>query len=217
MIVVIQCAGSKRANAGHLRTSDGRPVSFVARPELAPPADDRIYARPDSAAETGVSWREILKDYNANPGGNPFGLLPAFELYENPIYRALVERFGTERTYILSAGWGLIGAAFLTPSYDITFSSSAAAYSRRRKGDAFCDFRMLPDEPAVFFGSRHYVPLFVQVTSSHTKSRTVFYSSAEPPAAPGCALVRFQTRRRTNWQYECASAFLRERISTPQL
>ncbi len=45
--------------------------------------------------------RDRLLAYNASPGTNPLGLLPAFELYENDIYRALVKQFGVE-TYILS-------------------------------------------------------------------------------------------------------------------
>jgi len=36
MIVVIQCAASKRPDAGYLVTSDGRPINFVAHPELVP-------------------------------------------------------------------------------------------------------------------------------------------------------------------------------------
>jgi hypothetical protein len=39
-----------------------------------------------------------------------------------------VDRFGLENVYVLSASWGLIRADFLTPYYDITFSSSADAY-----------------------------------------------------------------------------------------
>jgi hypothetical protein len=108
VIVVIQCAGSKRKNAGFLRTKDGRPVSFVAHPELAPPTVGRVYARPDDASDSGGTWRDQLLAYNANSGANPLGLLRAFDLYENEIYRALVKQFGLERTYILSAGWGLI-------------------------------------------------------------------------------------------------------------
>jgi hypothetical protein len=94
-------------------------------------------------------------------GGNPLGLLPAFELYENHIYRALASRFGAEKTYIVSAGWGLINAAFLTPSYDITFNASAENLVCRLKGDSYHDSCMLPDnteEPVVFFGSKQSVP-----------------------------------------------------------
>jgi hypothetical protein len=30
----------------------------------------------------------------------------------------------------------------------------------------------------------------------------------------GCKLIRFETRARTNWQYECAAAFLRGNLVT---
>jgi hypothetical protein len=212
MIVVIQCAGSKRKNAGYLKAKDGRPVRFVAHPEFGPPAPSCVYARPDDASDARGTWRDQLLGYNANPGTNPLGLLPAFELYENDIYRALVKQFGVENTYILSAGWGLIDAAFLTPAYDITFSAQADNFVRRRKQDAFCDLCLLPantTEKVVCFGSKEYVPLFAALTSAVNGERILFYNSVTPPVAPGCTLVRFQTRTRTNWQYECAAAFLR--------
>ena len=212
MIVVIQCAGSKRDGAGHLRAADGRRVLFVARPELAAPRAGFLFARPDDDSDRGGSWRELLLAYNQGAGTNPFGLLRAFELYQHRVYRDLVERFGLRNCYVLSAGWGLISAAFLTPVYDITFSASAEDYARRRKADLYRDFRMVPDDadgPVVFFGSKEYAPLFATVTRSVSSPKTVFYNSSQPPAAPGCVLERFQTRTRTNWQYECAAAFLR--------
>ena len=140
MIVVIQCAGSKRKNAGCLKTKDGRPVSFVAHPEFAPLAANRVYARPDDTSDADGTWRDRLLAYNACPGSNPLGLLRTFELYENDVYRALVRRFGLGSTYILSAGWGLIDAAFLTPAYDITFSAQADRVRRRQ--DAFRDLSL---------------------------------------------------------------------------
>lgn len=219
VIVVIQCAGSKRKNAGCLKTKDGRPVSFVAHPELAPPAVGCLYARPDDASDAGGTWRNQLLAYNASPGNNPLGLLPAFELYENDIYRALVKQFGLGNTYILSAGWGLIDAAFLTPAYDITFSAQADNFVRRRKRDAFCDLSLIPantTEQVVCFGSKEYVPLFAALTHAVRGERMVFYNSVTPPSAPGCKLIRFETRTRTNWQYECAAAFLRGDLMTDQ-
>jgi hypothetical protein len=215
VIVVIQCAGSKRPAAGTLRTADGKPVLFVAQPDKAPPTDTCVYARPDDPAPSGRSWRETLLAYNESPGTNPLGLLPAYELYKNEIYRALVRRYGIENTYILSAGWGLLNAAFLTPSYDITFSASAEDFVRRRKGDRYRDFRILPDDidmPIVFFGSKEYVPLFASLTRSLGTEKLVFYNSQQPPVADGCVLKKYETRTRTNWQYECAAAFInRER------
>jgi hypothetical protein len=217
VIVVIQCAASKRKNAGFLKTKDGMPVSFVAHPELAPPAVSCVYARPDDASDAGGTWRDQLLAYNASPGNNPLGLLPAFELYENDIYRALVKQLGVRNTYILSAGWGLIDAAFLTPAYDITFSAQADNFVRRRKQDAFRDFSLLPAntrEQVVCFGSKEYVPLFATLTNAIFGERIVLYNSVTPPSAPGCKLVRFETRTRTNWQYECAAAFLRGDLVT---
>src|SRR5262249_44149786 len=108
MIAVIQCAGSKRKSAGFLKMQDGRPVLFVAHPELAPPRANCIYMRPDDESDAEGTWRDRLLAYNASPGDNPLELLPAFELYENDIYRALAKQLGVEKTYILSAGWGLI-------------------------------------------------------------------------------------------------------------
>jgi hypothetical protein len=212
VIVVIQCAGSKRKDAGCLKTKDGKPVSFVAHPEFASPAASCVYARPDDASDAGGTWRDQLLIYNADPGNNPLGLLPAFELYENDIYRGLVKQFGLGSTYILSAGWGLIDAGFLTPAYDITFSAKADKSVRRRKRDTFRDLSLLPaktTEQVVCFAGKEYVPLFAALTGTVTGERIVFYNSETPPSAPGCKLVRFETYRRTNWQYECAAAFIR--------
>jgi hypothetical protein len=185
----------------------------VAKPELAPDDITRVYARPDDLSENGKSWREVLLDYNERPGNNPLGLLPAYRLYENPAYVRLAEAFGLENLYILSAGWGLIRATFLTPQYDITFSQSADAYKRRRKSDRYRDFCMLPrqvDKEIVFLGGKDYIPLFDTITSGIQGKRTVFFNSAFPPDAPGCTLKRFLTSTRTNWHYECANLLSRE-------
>jgi hypothetical protein len=211
MIVVIQCAASKRTNAGYLRTKDGRPVLFVADPKKAAQADNRLYARPDDQSGVGPTWREVLVRYNASPGNNPLGLLPAIELYENAAYRRIAKKFGAENTFILSAGWGLISSSFLTPNYDITFSASADAYKRRRRTDTYQDLRMLLDRlagPIVFVGGRDYLDLFVRLTQSVSGEKIVFYNSAIEPVAPGCLLRRFETTTRTNWHYECANALV---------
>ena len=217
MIVVIQCAAKKRSSAGFLKTKDGRPVHFVGDPAAAPGSGSMAYARPDDMSDFGVSWRDVLLDYNRNPGNNPLGLCRASDLYSNPIYRRIVDRIGEEKTYILSAGWGLINASFLTPNYDITFSVLDAAnrYKRRRKIDVYLDERALPassEEPVFFFGGKEYVPLFCKLTSEVGVKRTVFYNSEVEPVAPGCSIERFVTTTRTNWQNECASAFFDGKI-----
>ncbi len=211
MIVVIQCAASKKPDAGRLMTAGGKPVMFVADPQAAPASPGQIYARPDDPSDRGIPWRQVLLKYNEQSLGNFFGLYPAYQLYENRTYERLVDRIGVQNVFILSAGWGLIRADFLTPNYDITYSQSAEAYKRRRKAATYDDFRMLPDRESdeiVFFGGKDYLPLFCSLTNAVRAKRTVFYNSARAPQAPGCTLERFDTTTRTNWHYGCANAFL---------
>lgn len=215
MIVVIQCAARKQPNAGYLTTNDGRRVLFVAEPNSAPAADGVLYARPDDLAEGGRSWRDELLAYNRNPDGNPLGLLPAFELYQNAAYRRLAAKVGTDKLFILSAGWGLIAASFLTPYYDITFTAQADAYKRRQKRDQYQDFAMAclgTQEPILFFGGKDYLPLFDRLTNDAPGSRIVFFNSAITLQIRNGRMVRFATTTRTNWHYECVDEFLAGRL-----
>ena len=215
-IAVIQCAGRKRPNAGHLRGSDGRNVMFVAKPEAAPKDAPYAYAHPDGADASGEAWREKLLQYNREPTDNPLGLLPAWQLYQNPAYELLYRKCGPNNLYILSAGWGLIRADFLTPTYDITFSASAEKYQRRYKRDTYDDFGMLPDgtdTPVVFFGGKDYVGLFCELTGRVQGPRCVLYNANSAPRAPGCQTRKFHTSIRTNWHYEAARAFAEGRLN----
>ncbi len=216
MIVVMQCAAGKREDAGYLRTRDGRRVIFVGDPVLAPPTEGFVYARPDDMSDQGGTWRDVLLRYNRTEPTNPLHLLPAVALYKNNAYRALAAKQGNDRVYVLSAGWGLIPATFLTPYYDITFSKAADIWKRRSRTDAYADLCFLPpdtEESVVFVGGKDYLPLFARLTSMLSVRRIVFYNSMLPPHAPGCHLVRFNTSTRTNWHYECVDAFLQSRIT----
>jgi hypothetical protein len=220
MIVVIQCAAKKSSSAGYLRSEDGEKVLFVAEPQGAPASVIVDYARPDDevndVADGDLTWRDHLTSYNAKPGGNPLELMPAWQLYSNRAYKNLVDRFGQDKLYILSAGWGMLAADFLTPMYDITFSASAEGYKRRRSRDRYSDLSMLPAETAetvVLFGGKDYVSLFCELTKDIKSARYIFYNSVSPPNAPGCELVRFNTTARTNWHYLCAQAFIEGRVS----
>jgi hypothetical protein len=217
LIAVIQCASGKRDGAGHLTTVNGKPVTFVAQRELAPHRADREYAEPDDPSGYGSSWREFLQKHNNDHSGdNPARLCPAYQLYKNKAYVRLADGLGVSNVYVLSAGWGLIRADFLTPFYDITFSSSADTYKRRRKKDRFDDLRMLPEstkKDIVFFGSRECLPLFCSLTDSVRAKRIVFYNSQAPPQCNGCTLKKFVGTRHTNWQYDCVNAFLDGRVS----
>lgn len=211
MKIIIQCAASKDPAAGMMNAQDGTPVVFVANPDIAPATTNHIYAHPDGLAKGHRAWREWLLDYNAHPSGNPLGLLPAWLLYRHECYAALVERYGTENVFILSAGWGLIRADFLTPVYDITFSAQADAFKRRRTRDAYADFNMLEgrdDEPVAFFGGKDYLPLFYRLTANTPGRRIAVFNSASEPQTHGVRFVRYHTRTRTNWHYEAVNAFL---------
>jgi hypothetical protein len=200
-----------------MKDAEGRPVYFVGQPSLAPAGSLRVYARPDDESGDGVSWRQRLLDHNAG-GGNQLGLFPAYMLYADDLYRRLADRFGPEKLYILSAGWGLIRADFLTPNYDITFSQTKPdkRYVRRRSSDRYDDFNMLParvHEPLLLFASKAYLPLFCRLTEGRAGDRTVFYNADDLPEAPGCTLRRFENAKRdTNWQFDCANAYLESAI-----
>ena len=210
-IAVIACAGKKKPNAGRLVDS-GRKVMFVAHPEDAP-ADGRfLYRRPDDPASSGRSFRDVLEEYNRDRrADNPWGLLPAWELYVPPAYRALRGACGADKLFILSAGWGLVSADYLLPCYDITFSNQASASKHRRLGDrGYRDFAMLPkdtSERVFFFGGKDYVPLFCRLTEGVAR-RTVFHYSRTPPSAPGCDFKRYSAAPPRTWYYECARDFI---------
>ena len=220
MIVVIQCASRKDTNAGYLSTLDGQPVKFVAKPKLAP-KDRFLYQHPDDVSDRGIPWKEVLENYNKDPHGNPNGLLPAWRLYTPTrppsIYQRLVDRFGVDNIFILSAGWGLINADFLTPYYDITFSTAknVDSYKRRNITESYDDFCLLPkgiDDQMVFCGGKSYIPLFCTLTRDYKGRRVIFYNSPEPPSNACGDLMRFPTTRRTNWHYSCAELLLIEGI-----
>ncbi len=192
----------------------------MADPARAPASEACIHQRPDDRADNGTSWRDILRNYNTS-GDNPHGLLPAWRLYRHPVYERLWNRFGPERLYILSAGWGLIRADFLVPFYDITFSRQAEIWKRRPRSPSsdWSDFRMLPREAAgsvVFFGGKDYVGLFCRLTDDVRGGRHIWFNSKNEPDAPDCALRRFHTKAKIGWHYICASAFLNGDIGVEQ-
>ncbi|OXS13757.1 hypothetical protein CGX12_17945 [Zobellella denitrificans] len=212
MIIVIQCAGRKCLNAGSLWTASREKIQFVADPAKAPARPGHVYARPDDLAGDGLSWRDKLLAYQRSD--NPHALLKAYQLYNVSVYEKLVHRFGEKKVFILSAGWGLIRADFLTPSYDITFSKHARKkhpYLFRDPKENYRDFCQLDktsDEPIYFFGGQDYILPFTALTAGTRGERVVYYNSKHPPIAPGCRLERYVTTAKTNWHYSCAQWFL---------
>ena len=215
MKIVIQCAARKNPAGGTFLGADGRRIAFVARPGLAPREPKTTYARPDDDSGDGRSWRKRLLAYNKNAGRNPLGFLPAHRLYAHSAYGLLVDTFGVERVFILSAGWGLIPAAFLTPPYDITFSASADPWKRRRKEDPYDDVCLMRDDAdeIFFFGGQDYLPLFCRLMTAFKSRKTVFFNSTDRPALPtGFTPRSYPTRTRTNWHYECVRDFAAGRM-----
>ena len=218
MNIVIVCAAGKKPHAGCLRQRDGQKVKFVADPDSAPRTDSYVYARPDDTSDVGVSWTETLHQYNETPEDNPLGLLQAWELYSNPTYEYLARKHGTERLYILSGAWGLISATFLTPMYNITFSTGehVKPYQRRKAEDCYGNFCRLPAntvEPVVFFGGQDYVPFFCSLTSDIKAERYIFHKSSRLSTPPGYQTRKFELEHDGIWYYECARAFIDGKIS----
>ena len=132
MIAVIQCAARKQHDAGCLRKLDGRKVLFVADPDAAPTGEGRVYARPDDMSDRGKSWRTVVHEYNDDPGDNPYAFLAAWQLYRHPTYKMLADHLGLARLYILSAGWGMISADYLTLARRLAMSSGTITLRRPR-------------------------------------------------------------------------------------
>lgn len=218
MKIVIQCAATKNPApfGSGFRTNDNRLVKFVAHPELAPKSEMEAYARPDDLTGS-QTWRERLLDYNKDPAANPLNFLPAYRLYANKAYADLVAKFGLDQVFILSAGWGIIPASFLTPDYDITFShaKNVDAHCRRAKSDTYADICLLPDDGdvIVFLGGKDYLPLFSRLTSALKGAKKVFFNSQiESKLGSGFRLEKFSTSQRTNWHYQCAQAMIDGKI-----
>ena len=107
---------------------------FVSHSEFGHPFFKGIVASPDEQAEGEATWRRLVLAYNSSSSNNAFGLHKAYQLYQNPAYEALVNKFGSKEVFILSAGWGLVRSDFLLPTYDITFKGSRnRPYLWRRK------------------------------------------------------------------------------------
>ena len=86
MIVVIQCAASKRSDAEHLVSPDGMPVVFVAQPQSAPINSACVYARP--ARRRGAEPWQVRRLPGCSSGTEQEESLPAVSTAEKSSYVA---------------------------------------------------------------------------------------------------------------------------------
>lgn len=229
MKIVIQCAASKRHDAGKLRTRSGEEVVFVASPELCESVPSGVrYVRPDDrCGEQAITWREKLIRYNEE-GENPCNLCGASALYTpkeqvfRNLYQELVDTFRGENVFILSAAWGLIRANFWTPDYNVTFSIQAKKdkpWVWRNARDRAClwpDFNHLQnaqiahDEPIHFFGGKDYLPTFYALMES-VPGKKVVHHKGELERHPGFDYEKYNGPEKSRtWHYRAAKNFAAE-------
>ena len=59
------------------------------------------------------------------------------------------------------------------------------------------------------------MPLFATLSAGIKAPKALFARSRHALSLPGISVARFDTPRRTNWQYDCVNAFLRGRLELP--
>lgn len=153
---------------------------------------------------------------NYNRGrGNPHRLLKASDLYKPEGYRLLAQDSRWE-TYILSAGWGLVRADFLLPSYDITFSHQIQhKWKIRDKKDNYKDFNHLrtkEGDTVYFFGGMDYLEPFYEFTRGLPGRMVIYFRNKSVKQEDGYRYIPYRTKIMTNWHYKCAKDFIGGRI-----
>ena len=218
--IIIQCGGSKNGEPWTVSGLGGKKVKFVSHPdsescEVTP--EIHLFRPDDMVPDHITTWRQYLSDYNKRKD-NPDCLLKAGDLYQDNTYRILIDKFGWENTYILSAGWGLIKSDFLLPYYDITFSHLGDKCARRHKNDIFEDYNQLLSEPlnndeVYIFVGLEYLPLLYKLTQNIPIKKYIFHKAEFITRKPDFEYIYYNTNRVTNWHYSCAQDFVDGKIS----
>jgi hypothetical protein len=235
MKVLIQCAASKNAKAGKLKTRSGEEVLFVANPEAefcysAPKGI--LYANPDNQiGEETTTWRDFLIRYNEQ-SENPNRLLRAADLYTpkehvfRHVYQELADTFGWENVFILSAGWGIIRSTFLIPDYNITFTSQVketkpwAWRNNKNHKHPWLDFNQLKDvqissdEPIHFFGGKDYLTLFYHLVENLPGTKIVHYKSSTAHKNGFTYEKYLGDEKSRTWHYRAAKDFIDKHSQT---
>ena len=218
MKIVMPCCATKNDIKWVL---NGREIKFIAHPELEPTQSSKLYCKPDDkiiddiALYSGETWRDRIKAINQKRIDTD-EFLKAADLYKPRIYKKLVDEYGWENVFILSAGWGIIRSNYRIPSYDITFSSSAKECKRRKKEDNYDDSNHLKDyfdkngdgrEKIYFFGPHGYLPLYYKLTKN-ISAKKIIYKKGGIKQYNDYKYIEYVSTQRTNWHYACAEKFI---------
>ena len=163
----------------------------------------------DKVPNSKLTWREYLTKRQ-----HESTLLNAFKLYKRPAYLHLHTKF-KKNFFILSAGWGLVSSEFKLPGYDITFSQSAPANTRRSSNinvpPLYNDFNQIEDngDDILFLGSPDYIPLFISLTKDLKCRKIIFWKKKNTPQKYPLPNNTFKyeyyyTNSNTNWHYKLA-------------
>lgn len=217
--IIIQCSAKKNGKLWSVSGLDGIQVKLVSHPNSCKVTPGIKLFRPDDVVpDSSMTWREYLNDYNKRKN-NPDHLMCAGDLYQDKTYRILVNRFGWDNTYILSAGWGLIRSDFYLPNYDITFSKLADYCKQRKKTDKFKDFNHLlveksndVDYQIYIFVGKDYLPLLYELTRHIQTKKFIFYKSENIKTLDNYEYINYKTNQSTNWHYSCAQDFANGKI-----
>jgi len=202
--VVMVCAGRKDNSFFTAYPKENFVNSPINNSEHQHHPDDRMN-------KEEISWREYLKNNQ-----NDKNLLEAYNLYTREEYRSLYNRF-KERFFILSAGWGLIRADYKLPNYNITFSMSAEnRYKRIFNDERYTDFNQLDvtdKEDVLFFGGKHYLKLFYNLTQGIDIRKIIFYNGVRPNIPKWVVnpfnfyFISYESKNIRGWYYEAVCDF----------
>ena len=154
--------------------------------------------------------------YN-HKGLNQLNFYKAADLYSPSIYRLLVDTYGRDDIFILSAGWGLIKSDYLIPSYDITFSANSKIHDskKRKKKEQYNDFNYLSgltnkNDNIYFFGGLDYLHLYYNLTINIPERKVIYYISMNIPKIRGYEYIQYPNPkgRKQNWHYSCVKDFI---------
>ena len=227
MKAVIQCAGRKEKTAETFALN-GVPQTFVAKPS----DKNQVCPWDEIPTLTCKTWIDCAHAFRNQNGRDTFEhagvsisgsgrLTECGRLYLPVAYSALISRLGKENVYILSAGWGLVRADAVIPTYNITFSeapkvpmNARVTPEGRSKSPSISD-DMPGDDEIHFFMTPNYLEYWFQSLSGvgGDHRRFVFHwkkGARNLPAGihEGNAIWHELGGMKTNWHYAAVNQFL---------